>query len=396
MKTSREDSGVTMIPVVSFVGQSNSGKTTLLEKVVQELKIRGYRVAIVKHTHHDFEIDRPGKDTWRLAQAGGDIVVLSSPNKVTLVERLDAELTLDEISALFKTKVDIVLTEGYKNGNAPKILILANGQDHKQLCHEKPLAVISARSSSLGAPQFDDDDVIRIIDLLIAQIDKENPGNITDTTNAVDLIPGYESYQSNEFEELLAESASVHGHVCPGQVLGVRMAMRGCQELGIESPKEEAKRVIVYVEIDRCATDAIQTVTGCKLGKRTMKYVDYGKQAATFVDLLTGNAVRLAVREDVRDKAVLYHGRGQTKYSAEVAVYKVLSDEELFNIERVLVPIPAEDMPGPPQRRVICGQCGEGVNDGRDVLLAGKILCRSCAYGGYYQRYDALVEECYR
>ena len=392
MKTSREDKGAIMIPVVSFVGRSNSGKTTLLEKVVQALKIRGYRVAIVKHTHHDFEIDRPGKDTWRLAQAGGDIVVLSSPDKVTLVEHLDAELTLDEIRALFKAKVDIVLTEGYKNGNAPKILILTSGQNQKQLCREKPIATIAARFSSPGAPQFDDDDIIRLIDLLIAQIDKGFSGNIIDTTDAVDLIPGYEPSQFNEFEALLAESASVHGHVCPGQVLGVRMALRGCQELGIERPKEENRRMIVYVEIDRCATDAIQIVTGCKLGKRTMKYVDYGKQAATFVDLLTGNAVRLAVREDVRDKAALYYCRGQTKYDAEVAAYKVLPDEELFNVARVLVQIPAEDMPGPPQRRVICDQCGEGVNDGRDVLLAGKVLCRSCAYGGYYQRCEALVK----
>ena len=254
------------------------------------------------------------------------------------------------------------------------------------------MATISARISSTGAPQFDDGDVIRIIDLLIAQINKVSSGSFTDTTSVANLIAEYESSQSDEFEALLAESASVHGHVCPGQVLGIRMALRGCRELGIDKPKEENRRIIVYVEIDRCATDAIQTVTGCKLSKRTMKYVDYGKQAATFVDLFTGNAVRLAVREDIRDKAVPYQCRGQTKYDAEVVAYKALADEELFNLERVLVKIPAEDMPGPPQRRVICDQCGEGVNDGRDVLLAGKVLCRSCAYGGYYQRCEALVK----
>lgn len=161
-----------MIPVVSFIGRSNSGKTTFLEKVVRELKLRGYRVAIVKHTHHDFEIDRPGKDTWRLAQAGGDIVVLSSPDKVALVEYPDAELTLDEISALFKTKVDIVLTEGYKNGNAPKILILSSEDDRNRLCREEPMATVLTRFSSSGVPQFDDGDVFHIIDLLIAQIER--------------------------------------------------------------------------------------------------------------------------------------------------------------------------------------------------------------------------------
>ena len=216
MKTSREDRGAMMIPVVSFVGHSNSGKTTLLEKVVRELKIRGYRVAIVKHTHHDFEIDRPGKDTWRLTQAGGDIVVLASANKLTIVEHLDEEPALDEISALFKAKVDIVLTEGYKNGNTPKIVVVPSGQYAKQLCREEDiLFTVSAHLTSPGAPQFDDDDVIRITDLLIAQIVKASSGNITD------LIPGYEPYQSDEFEELLGEPVSVHGHVCRGQVIGV-------------------------------------------------------------------------------------------------------------------------------------------------------------------------------
>lgn len=150
--------------------------------------------------------------------------------------------------------------------------------------------------------------------------------------------------------------------------------------------------MVVYVEIGRCATDAIQVVTGCKLGKRTMKYVDYGKLAATFLDLHTGDAVRVAVREDAREKASLYCRQGCTRHEAEVAAYKIMPDEELLCINRVLVQIPIEDMPGPPQHRVICEKCGEGVNDSRDVMLAGKILCRSCAYGGYYQLYEALVK----
>ena len=375
-----------MIPVVSFSGQSNSGKTTLLEKVVSELKTRGYRVGVVKHTHHSFDVDHPGKDSWRLAQAGSDIVILSSPDKLAFVERLDKELTLDEVRTLFGAKVDIVIAEGYKKSAAAKILVLSADSDKEPISYNgRQLATVPVHLSSLGIPQFYDDDVTLVVNLLVKQIGKELSGNIIDTINAIDLIPGYESYQSDKFEELLAESALVHGHVCPGQVLGVRMAMRGCQELGIEKPKEENKRMIVYVEIDRCATDAIQIVTGCKLGKRTMKYVDYGKMAATFVDLLTGNAVRLAVREDVRDKAVLYRRQDQTKQDSEVAAYKVLPDEEVFTVEKVKVHITAENMPGPPKRRVICDQCGEGVNDGRDVLLAGKVLCRACAGGAYYE-----------
>lgn len=379
-----------MIPVVSFVGQSNSGKTTLLEKVVSELKTRGYRMAVVKHSPHGFEIDQPGKDSWRLTRAGSDVVALSSPDTIAFVEHVEQELSLAQIGALLEAEVDILLAEGYKNSDAAKILVLEGEQERPHFSYKgEVLATVAARLSSLGVPQFDCDDITYVIDLLIAQMGKDSSGNNTnDTINASGLIPRGESYQSSEFEELLAESASVHGHVCPGQVLGIRMAIRGCQELGIEKPREESKRLIVYIEIDRCATDAIQVVTGCKLGKRTMKYVDYGKLAATFVDLLKGNAVRVAVREDSRDKAALYRCPGQTKHDAEVVAYKVMPDAELFNVEKVLVQIPAENMPGPPLSRVICHQCGEGVNDHREIVVDGKVLCRACAHGAYYEPYS--------
>lgn len=160
-----------MIPIVSFVGKSNSGKTTLLEKVIRELKSKGYRVAVVKHTHHDFDIDKPGKDSWRLAQAGGDVVAVSSPNKVAFIECVDAELTLTQIEALFQRKADIVLAEGYKSGSTAKILVLGNEQTQEQFClEEEPLVTVSAHRSAMGVPQFDDDDVAIIVNLLIAQI----------------------------------------------------------------------------------------------------------------------------------------------------------------------------------------------------------------------------------
>ena len=143
--------------------------------------------------------------------------------------------------------------------------------------------------------------------------------------------------------------------------------------------------MVVYVEIDRCATDAIQVVTGCKIGKRTMKYVDYGKVAATFVDLHTGDAVRVAAREDAREKATPRQSEGCTKYEAQLSAYKEMPDDELFNMEHARVKIPVEDMPGPPRERVICDQCGEGINDYREVRLAGKVLCRACAHGSYYE-----------
>ncbi len=382
------------IPIVSFVGRSNSGKTTLLEKVIRELKSRGYRVAVIKHSPHGFDMDRPGKDTCRLAQAGSDIVAVSSTGKVALIERVETESTLAQIEALIGNKADIVLTEGYKNSNTAKILVLGTEQEREQLCHNgETLATISAHLSLPGVPQFDDDDVVTIVNLLVERIGKNALCKSGDVSTISDLIPEYSTTQTGNLEELLAESAALHGHICPGQVLGVRMAMRGCHELGIEKPREEHKRLVVYVEIDRCATDAIQVVTGCKLGKRTMKYVDYGKLAATFVDLHTGDAVRLAAREDIREKAALCRQQGRTKHEAEVAAYKEMSDEVLFQIERVAVQIPAEDMPGPPLRRVICEQCGEGVNDCREVRIGERTLCHACAYGSYYQRQETLVEE---
>ncbi len=174
-----------MIPIVSFVGKSNSGKTTLLEKVVRELKMRGYRVAVVKHSPHGFDIDHPGKDSWRFVQAGSDVVALSSSDKVVFFERLNTELTLAQIGTLFDGKVDIVLTEGYKNGKAPKILVMAAGQDGKEICGaDETLATVSARLSSPGMPQFAYDDVIRVLDLLVAQIGKKSPGNLSDTLDA--------------------------------------------------------------------------------------------------------------------------------------------------------------------------------------------------------------------
>ena len=179
-----------MIPVISFIGRSNSGKTTLLEKVVRELKLKGYRVGVVKHTHHNFAIDHPGKDSWRLAQAGSDIVAVSSPNKVAFVEQVESEVDLGQLSTFFEGKVDIVLAEGYKKGNAAKILVRTTEQDKEQLCLEEPSVTITARPSSPGYPQFDYDDVIHIVDLLIAQIDNNHPVTIAEAIDTVDLNSG--------------------------------------------------------------------------------------------------------------------------------------------------------------------------------------------------------------
>ncbi|MFQ5811691.1 MAG: molybdopterin-guanine dinucleotide biosynthesis protein B [Anaerolineae bacterium] len=155
-----------MIPIISVVGKSGVGKTTFLEKLIAELKERGYRVATVKHDVHGFEIDQPGKDSWRLAQAGSDSVVIASPQKLALIKYLDGEMTLSEIAA-FLTDVDIILTEGYKRGDAPKIEVSRRERGGALLCTADELvAIVSDQSFDLSVPQFGLDDLVGIVDLL--------------------------------------------------------------------------------------------------------------------------------------------------------------------------------------------------------------------------------------
>jgi formylmethanofuran dehydrogenase subunit E len=200
-----------------------------------------------------------------------------------------------------------------------------------------------------------------------------------------------------DFETLLAESAKTHGHLCPGQVLGVRMSMLGLREIGINDPKgKDRKSIIVYVEMDRCATDAVQSVTGCSLGKRTMKFMDYGKMAATFVNIKSGRAVRVLAREDAREAARALFPDSPDKHRAQLEAYKLLTDADLFEFMNVQVSLRPEDMPGRPLRRVQCQSCGEHVQDSRDVLLNGRVLCRPCAESGYYiQQTGVLYEDRY-
>ncbi len=189
-----------------------------------------------------------------------------------------------------------------------------------------------------------------------------------------------------DFEHLLEESARIHGHLCPGQVLGVKMSMLGLKEAGIEDPKgKDRKSIIVFVEMDRCATDAVQSVTGCSLGHRTMKFMDYGKMAATFLNLKTGKAVRVLAKEESRQTAKNLFPAIENKYAAQLEAYKVMSDEELFEVREVNVLIKPEDMPGRPLSRVRCEACGEQVQDMREVRVDGRVLCQFCASGGYYE-----------
>ncbi len=187
------------------------------------------------------------------------------------------------------------------------------------------------------------------------------------------------------FDTLLDISTKIHGHICAGQVIGVRMSMLGLDLIGIDDPRgRDRKKLYVLVEIDRCATDAIQSVTGCSLGKRSMRWMDFGIMAATFVNLETGKAVRITAREESRELSEKYCPEIENKYQRQLAAYKVMPQDELFAIQEVRANIPECDMPGRPMRRVQCEECGDWVQDCRDVQQNGKTLCRACAGQRYW------------
>jgi len=208
------------------------------------------------------------------------------------------------------------------------------------------------------------------------------------------------------FDALLREAEAAHGHLCAGQILGVRLAMLGCERLGIDDPKgADRKRLVTFIEIDRCATDAIAVVTGCRLGKRAIKFRDWGKMAATFVDLASPitpvlssplthqgdtpvyKAIRIAALESSKQRARDLYPHIENKNQQQMLAYRELPIAELFSEEWVAVPIHPRERPGYKSARITCEVCGEGINYDREFRRDNKILCEACASPDtrYYQ-----------
>ncbi len=189
-----------------------------------------------------------------------------------------------------------------------------------------------------------------------------------------------------DFEEYVALAEQAHGHICAGQILGLRMALYGLKLLGLDDPEgKDRKRLVTVVEIDRCVTDAIPVVTGCRLGKRALKFRDFGKVAATFCDLQAGKAVRLAARESARQRARELHPEIAGRNEQQMRAYREMPDEELFDLRWVRVTLPPEELPGYKAERAVCAECGEGINFRRQVERGGRVLCRACAGESYYR-----------
>jgi formylmethanofuran dehydrogenase subunit E len=197
--------------------------------------------------------------------------------------------------------------------------------------------------------------------------------------------------EMDSFDDLLRQAELAHGHLCAGQILGVRLAMLGCQRLGITEPRTtERKRLVTFIEIDRCATDAIAVVTGCRLGKRAIKFRDWGKMAATFVDLnallsTDGDtpiykAIRITALESSKQRARDLYPHIENKNQQQMLAYREMPDADLFSEQWVQVPLHPREVPGYKSQRIACAQCGEGINYDRHITTAdGVILCQSCA-----------------
>jgi formylmethanofuran dehydrogenase subunit E len=179
----------------------------------------------------------------------------------------------------------------------------------------------------------------------------------------------------NDFDLYLKRAGDYHGHICAGIALGTKMTLAALKALGMD-PSVKNKNLIVYTEIDRCMTDAVQVITGCSLGHRSLKYIDYGKFAATFVDLKTGRALRATIKEHINNEG-----------SVEETIRKIsqIPDAELVTLQEVIINIPENDLPGNPRNRAVCSVCGERIMDGREINKNSQSFCRGCFNGEYYK-----------
>jgi len=190
-------------------------------------------------------------------------------------------------------------------------------------------------------------------------------------------------------DELLSHSAARHSHLCPRQVLGVRMAQAGTRFLGLEIPRKD-KNLLVIAETDGCFLDGLEVAAGVSPGRRTLRIEDYGKIAATFVDVRTGEAIRLAPRPDLRVRARDYAPEESRHYFAQLIGYQTMPDEELFSLTPVVLSVPVTDLISRPGVRTNCAACGEEIINEREVMVDGQAYCVSCAHGGYYATTIAL------
>lgn len=187
-----------------------------------------------------------------------------------------------------------------------------------------------------------------------------------------------------ELNALLAATAARHqDRLCPRQVLGVRMGMYAAELFQMDLPQTD-KRLFCFVETDGCMTDGIAIATGCQVGRRTMYLMDYGKSAATFVDTMTDQALRISPTRESRTRALEYAPAEPDRWHAQLHAYQIMPAPELLRAEQVTLTISLQDLISQHGNRIVCEQCGEDIINRRDVQCADRVLCRACAGSAYY------------
>ncbi len=187
----------------------------------------------------------------------------------------------------------------------------------------------------------------------------------------------------NDLQTILDLSSSGHKHLCPRQVLGVRIGLAGAAALGLEVPRQD-KRLLAIVETDGCFTSGLEAATGCSVRHRTLRVADYGKVAATFVDVKTGTAVRIAPQLDIREKALAYAPEEEKHYFAQLVGYQRMPEQALLTIQLVQLTTPIEEIVSRAGVRVNCTICGEEIMNEREVWRGNEPLCRACSQPAYY------------
>ena len=194
-------------------------------------------------------------------------------------------------------------------------------------------------------------------------------------------------YVSPELREYLQKSALLHDHLCPRQVLGVRLGLAGASALGLSLPRCD-KRLLVILETDGCFADGVESVTECSVGHRTLRIHDYGKIALTVVDVQSGAGLRVTPRADVRDRAEFYSRQSvpdeDRPYFQMLYGYQLMPEAALATIQSVHLLTPVEAIVSHPNARACCQACGEEIFNDRQVAREGQVLCRACAGDAYY------------
>lgn len=326
--------------IVCVRGPSRSGKTAIVERLIESFALQGVSAGYAKRTHH--LLDLPEKASGRVWSRRPAAMALAATDRIQ-VTLPPAVHDATSVLAVLPGDLDLVFLETHSPERYPTVRsVLADDVSDEHLLGTWSLDTIDADAAAL-----------------LPKVEALMPAN-------------------RELAKALRSATQLHGgHACAGLILGTRLALHGAHLLGVEVPDGE-KRLLVTVETDRCAVDAIQAVCGCRPGKRTLRLLDYGKLAATFFDQRADSALRVATRGDLRSRVTPEGADRTQRYDAQREAYLSLPDEELFTVRPVEPMYSDFDLPGSPLQRATCVRCGEEVSDGREVLSGGETLCRPC------------------